>query len=183
MHPLFHTTIGDAIASSTSSFTAFFSLLLSFVLIFGLSASVQSQFTSSTAVSTGQQRHFTGTDTSTTNDFQVLILGGGVAGVTAAEILHRRGIDNFKIVEARDTLGGRMKSFTFGTAGREYVLETGATWIHGTQTKNGPSNPIYDLARKYDLLTHPNIYRGSAGISMYTISKRVHTDVVNCSNL
>jgi monoamine oxidase len=79
----------------------------------------------------------------------------------AAETLHRRGIDNFKIIEARETLGGRMKSFSFGAAGREYVLELGADWIHGTQTDNGPSNPIFDLARKHNLLTQPNHYRGS----------------------
>jgi polyamine oxidase len=84
----------------------------------------------------------------------------------AAETLHRRGIDNFKIIEARETLGGRMKSFSFGAAGREYVLELGADWIHGTQTDNGPSNPIFDLARKHNLLTQPNHYRGS--MSMFS---------------
>ncbi|KAH9968000.1 amine oxidase [Russula dissimulans] len=176
MRPLFHTTIDATISSSTSPLTAFVSLLLSSVRIFGLYSLVglgvftftQSHFTSGIAVSNEQQSHFTGTDTSTSiNDVQVLILGGGVAGVIAAETLHRRGIDNFKIVEARDALGGRMKSFTFGAAGREHVLETGATWIHGTRTKNGPSNPIYDLARKYNLLTHPNIYHGGAGMTTY----------------
>jgi polyamine oxidase len=80
----------------------------------------------------------------------------------AAETLHRRGIDSFKIIEARETLGGRMKSFSFGTAGREYVLELGADWIHGTQTDDGgPSNPIFGMARKHNLLTQPNHYHGS----------------------
>jgi len=74
---------------------------------------------------TTQQSHVT-----EPSDFQILILGGGVTGVMAAETLHRRGIDNFKIIEAREALGGRMKSFSFGAAGREYVLELGADWIH-----------------------------------------------------
>ncbi len=55
---------------------------------------------------------------------RVLILGGGVAGVIAARTLHERGIDNFVIVEARNELGGRMKSQTF--AG--YTIELGANW-------------------------------------------------------
>ncbi|KAI0303520.1 amine oxidase [Multifurca ochricompacta] len=106
-----------------------------------------------------EQSHVTGT-----NDFQVLILGGGVAGVMAAETLHHRGIDNFKIIEARSVLGGRMKNFLFGVPGRQYVLELGADWIHGTQANNGPSNPIFDLARKHNLSTQPNHYRGSMTI-------------------
>ncbi|KIO17972.1 hypothetical protein M407DRAFT_32355 [Tulasnella calospora MUT 4182] len=38
--------------------------------------------------------------------YDVLILGGGVAGVTTAQQLHEAGIDYFLIVEARDDLGG-----------------------------------------------------------------------------
>jgi Flavin containing amine oxidoreductase len=163
MHLLFYTTFGDVIATSTPSLTVSLSLFLSILLrIFRLSTPVglgvfspQSHLTSGLAVPM-EQGHVTGT-----SDFQVLILGGGVTGVMAAETLHRRGIDNFKIIEARETLGGRMKSFLFGAAGREYVLELGADWIHGTQTNNGPSNPIFDLARKHNLSTQPNHYRGS----------------------
>ena len=124
---------------------AFSSLLLS----------VLPQTTSGIAIP-AEQNHFT-----TTHDHQILILGGGVAGVMAAETLHRRGIDNFKIIEARSTLGGRMKSFSFGAPGRQHVLELGADWIHGTQTNDGPSNPIFDLALKHNLSTQPNNYRGS----------------------
>ncbi|KAI9511355.1 amine oxidase [Russula earlei] len=162
MHLRSVTVINDAIASSIPTLTASFSLRLLFVRILGLSVlfglglfSRQPQFTSGIAIPT-KQSHFTDT-----NDFQVLILGGGVTGVIAAETLHRRRIDNFKIIEARPTLGGRMKSFSFGAASRQYVLELGAEWIHGTQTNNGPSNPIYDLARKNNLSIQPNHYRGS----------------------
>jgi hypothetical protein len=165
MHLLSDTIFSDALASSTHSLTASLSLLLSIVRILrpstpdglaGLS-SPPSLITSNIAAP-AQQCHVTEPSTS---DFQVLILGGGVTGVMAAETLHRRGIDNFKIVEAREMLGGRMKSFSFGAAGREYVLELGADWIHGTQADNGPSNPIFDLARKHNLLTQPNHYHGS----------------------
>ena len=163
MHLLFDTIVGDAIASSTPSLTAFPGIFLSLLRILPLSIpaglglfSPQSQ---GIAVPTGQS-HFTGT-----SNPQVLILGGGVAGVMAAEALHRRGIDDFKIIEARETLGGRMKSFSFGAADRPYVLELGADWIHGTQTNDGPSNPIFELARKHNLSTQPNHYRGSMSTS------------------
>lgn len=157
MHLLFYTIFDD-----DHPFTAFLSLLLSIVRILRLSTPVglelfspQSYLASGMAVPTAQA------SATGTSDFQVLILGGGVTGVMAAETIHRRGVDNFKIIEAREVLGGRMKSFSFGAAGREYVLELGADWIHGTQTNNGPSNPIFDLARKHNLSTRPNHYRGS----------------------
>ena len=94
-------------------------------------------------------------------DAQVLILGGGVAGVIAARTLHEKGIDNFKIVEARSELGGRLQSFTFGPLGKEYTLELGANWIQGTQVGNGLENPIYKLAIKHNLSTAPSDYYGS----------------------
>ena len=40
---------------------------------------------------------------------QVVIIGGGLSGLTAARALHRAGID-FQLIEARDRLGGRILS-------------------------------------------------------------------------
>jgi len=132
MHLLSDMIFSDALASSTHSLTASLSLLLSIVRILrpstpdGLAGlSSPASLITSNVAAPAQQSHVT-----EPSDFQVLILGGGVTGVMAAETLHRRGIDNFKIIEARETLGGRMKSFSFGAAGREYVLELGADWIH-----------------------------------------------------
>jgi len=174
MHLLFDTTIG-AVALSTPSPSAFLSLFLSVVRILRLYTpvglgivSTQSQ---GIAVPT-KQAHFTDH-----SDTQVLILGGGVAGIMAARALHDRGMDNFKVIEAWETLGGRMKSISFGVTDRQYVLELGADWIHGTQTNNGPSNPIFDLARKHNLSTQPNHYRGSMSTS--SISIAVLTDAID----
>jgi hypothetical protein len=156
----------DALASSNNSLIASLSLLLSIVQILGPSSTPDglarlsdppSRIISNIAAPSTQQSNVT----ERSSDFQVLILGGGITGVMAAESLHRRGIDNFKIIEACETLGGRMKSFSFGAAGREYVLELGADWIHGTRTDDGPSNPIFDLARKHNLLTQPNHFHGN----------------------
>lgn len=145
MRLLSESIIEDVFAFCPPSLAAFSSLLLS----------VLPQSTSGIAVP-AEQNHFT-----STHDHQILILGGGVAGVMAAATLHSRGIDNFKIIEARNTLGGRMKSVSFGAPDRQYVLELGADWIHGTQTDDGPSNPIFDLALKHNLSSQPNHYRGS----------------------
>ncbi|KAI9461925.1 amine oxidase [Lactarius psammicola] len=86
-------------------------------------------------------------------DTQVLILGGGVAGIIAARKLAAQGITDFIIVEARDELGGRMRSTKFGAPNHQMTVELGANWIHGTQEGNGPANPILELARKHNLTT------------------------------
>ncbi|KAF7361326.1 Amine oxidase [Mycena sanguinolenta] len=85
------------------------------------------------------------------NHRSVLILGGGVAGIIAARTLHEQGIDDFLIVEARDELGGRLRSKRFGADNRRVTVELGANWIQGTQEGNGPTNPILALARKHGL--------------------------------
>ncbi|CAK5274029.1 unnamed protein product [Mycena citricolor] len=89
-------------------------------------------------------------------DTKVLILGGGVSGVIAARTLHEQGIDDFVIVEARDELGGRMRSRSFGAPGKAVTVELGANWIQGTQTGTGPANPILTLANKYGVKTAPS---------------------------
>lgn len=64
-------------------------------------------------------------DIEVTQKVKVLILGGGVSGVLAARTLHDHGIEDFKIIEARDELGGRLKSFTFGVPGNQHTVELG----------------------------------------------------------
>ncbi|PSR86942.1 hypothetical protein PHLCEN_2v5290 [Hermanssonia centrifuga] len=91
-------------------------------------------------------------------DAKVLVLGGGVAGVIAARTLHEQGISEFIIVEARHELGGRLMSHTFGVPGREYTVELGANWVQGTQSGNGPENPIWTLAKKHGLQTQHSSY-------------------------
>lgn len=113
---------------------------------------------------------------SSPNDNRVLILGGGVAGLHAAQTLHQQGVDDFIIIEARTELGGRMKNFTFGASGREYVLEAGANWIHGTQTGDGPTNPIYKLAQKHNLTMQQSDYFGSMSMSPTSRHLRMGAD-------
>ncbi|KAJ6619021.1 hypothetical protein B0H10DRAFT_2176066 [Mycena sp. CBHHK59/15] len=106
---------------------------------------------------------------------KVLILGGGVAGIIAARTLHERGVD-FEIIEARDELGGRMKSHAFGGV----VVEAGANWVQGTQAGSGPANPIFELAKKHGIMTQYNDFFGS--ITTFDTSGQVDfLDVFNRS--
>lgn len=79
---------------------------------------------------------------------RVLILGGGVAGIIAARTLREHGVDNFVIIEAREELGGRMRSHLF--AG--HTVELGANWVQGIRIDaSGSLNPILELVKKHEL--------------------------------
>lgn len=62
------------------------------------------------------------------DSYDVVVIGGGFAGVTAARELRQRG-QSVLIVEARDRLGGR--TWTSEFAGRS--VEMGGTWVHWLQ--------------------------------------------------
>src|SRR5262245_59099182 len=57
------------------------------------------------------------------SDFEVVVVGGGAAGIGAARKLHESGV-NCLLVEARDRLGGR--AWTIGRSG--FTLDLG--WLH-----------------------------------------------------
>ena len=81
----------------------------------------------------------------TCSDAQVLILGGGMAGVSAANRLAELGITDFIILEAQDRLGGRMRT-------EELVpgvnVNVGANWIQGVDPAAPRLHPIFDLAER-----------------------------------
>ena len=108
------------------------------------------------AIATSSSRG-SSTPVSDSNHYKVLILGGGVTGVIAARTLHQNGIDDFLIVDALDQLGGRMMNYTFA----DKTIELGPNWIQGTQTGNGPANPIFELAKKHNVKTQFNDWFGS----------------------
>uniref|UniRef100_A0A1X7U135 Uncharacterized protein n=1 Tax=Amphimedon queenslandica TaxID=400682 RepID=A0A1X7U135_AMPQE len=46
-------------------------------------------------------------------DAEVLIFGAGTAGVTAARVLNDQNLNSFKVLEAYDKIGGRIRNITF----------------------------------------------------------------------
>ncbi|KAJ9205644.1 hypothetical protein DTO021D3_2250 [Paecilomyces variotii] len=97
---------------------------------------------------------------------KVAILGGGTAGITAAQALTNASIHDFIIVEYNADIGGRVAHTDFGkdTNGNPYTVELGANWVQGLGSAGGPENPIWTLAKKYNLT---NTYSDYSSILTY----------------
>ena len=67
----------------------------------------------------------------------VLILGAGIAGITAARTLQVNGIDNFLVLEATSQVGGRIR------ADPDTGVELGASWIHGIDPHAKSLHPLW----------------------------------------
>ncbi len=72
-----------------------------------------------------------------------IVVGAGIAGLTAARLLHSAG-QRVVVLEARDRVGGRM--WTDRTAG--FCVDRGASWIHGLT-----GNPLTDLVPAFGVET------------------------------
>ena len=57
---------------------------------------------------------------------KVLILGGGLSGITAAKTLLDNNIKDFYILEGQDYIGGRIHAAQF----EGVTIEEGANWLH-----------------------------------------------------
>ncbi|XP_071106056.1 spermine oxidase-like [Haliotis cracherodii] len=75
---------------------------------------------------------------------RVVVIGGGLAGLSAAEHLKKAGVTGICVLEASHRCGGRMKTMVFG----EGIVELGANWIHGATL----SNSVFTLAAQNNLL-------------------------------
>lgn len=99
--------------------------------------------------------------TTTSYDYDIIILGAGMTGISTAHTLFSNGITNFLIIEAQDYIGGRLKTIEFNN----YSFNAGASWIEGAcltfdtnpdlcsydyQTPT-EINPMFTLAQKYNL--------------------------------
>ncbi|POA65836.1 FAD-dependent oxidoreductase [Pseudomonas sp. GW531-T4] len=85
----------------------------------------------------------------------VVIIGAGLAGLTAARDLQQAGCRSFVVLEARDRVGGRTLNHDLGSG---YVSEAGGQWIGPGQTA------VADLARELEVGTFPTYYEGSTVI-------------------
>ena len=74
--------------------------------------------------------------------YNVLILGAGMAGISAAKTLYDAGIRDFRVLEASERIGGRLLATKFDGA----YIELGGNWVHGTE-----NNPIWTLVQQAEL--------------------------------
>ncbi|XP_069000868.1 peroxisomal N(1)-acetyl-spermine/spermidine oxidase [Embiotoca jacksoni] len=74
----------------------------------------------------------------------IVIIGCGISGISAAHRLVKAGFHHVRILEATARSGGRIKTGRLG----DNIVEIGANWIHGPSEEN----PVFCLARQYGLL-------------------------------
>lgn len=78
-----------------------------------------------------------------TETVDVLILGGGMAGISAAKALSDNGITNFIVLEAQSVIGGRVRSRELSPGVK---IEEGANWIQGADPDQENMHPLFQLA-------------------------------------
>jgi len=82
---------------------------------------------------------------------RVLVVGGGLAGLTTARNLIAAGIDSVLVLEAQDRVGGRTLNLSVGNG---HVVEGGGEWIGPGQDR------IAQLARELKIDTFSAYYDG-----------------------
>jgi spermine oxidase len=86
---------------------------------------------------------------------KIVIVGAGLAGVTALAELLDNGYRNVVVLEAQNRIGGRIETVPFGAN----VADLGAQWVHGEKY-----NIIFEMVSRYGLLDKsPNAWLGSGG--------------------
>lgn len=92
--------------------------------------------------------------------YDVVIIGGGLAGLTTAYELEKAGVSNILILEAKDRVGGRTLNIAVEGG---YVAEGGGQWIGPTQTA------ITDLMTALGISSFPS----------YTVGEDLNLDPLN----
>jgi spermine oxidase len=70
----------------------------------------------------------------------VIVIGAGVAGISAAVKLIENGFEDVKILEAENRIGGRLLSVPFGS--KNEIIDLGAQWVSA-------KNEVYDLLKDH----------------------------------
>ena len=107
-------------------------------------------------------------------DANVLILGAGMAGISAGKTLSDNGITSFLILEGGDDIGGRVKETQFGGV----TVELGANWIQGLFSNGSmEKNPLWLLKTQFEL--RGNISNNYDLVVYDVMGNRVPSDVLD----
>jgi monoamine oxidase len=101
-------------------------------------------------IATDQLHAAQSTQSNPDNRSDVVVVGAGFAGLSAARALLRQG-KKVVVIEARDRVGGRVKAAKI--AGR--AIDAGGMWVGPTQTR------LLDLIKEYGLHTVPQFETGN----------------------
>ena len=85
-----------------------------------------------------------GTCSKSNLDADVLILGGGITGISAAKTLYDRGVTNFLVIEALPQLGGRIRTVEL-RPGSGIMINAGASWIQGYDPLQPGLHPLIQI--------------------------------------
>lgn len=95
-------------------------------------------------------------------EVDVIIIGAGWSGMSAAHHLAQNNENSFLVLEASNRTGGRTHAFEFGDPSvGKFVFEQGSNWVCGSglirSDSDAPTvrtNPMLDLAQKEGLTTY-----------------------------
>ena len=99
-------------------------------------------------------------------DTDVVVIGAGLAGLTAARELIRLGKDSLIVLEARDRVGGRTLNLPIGGG---HIVEGGGEWIGPGQDR------IAQLANQLKVQTFPAFYEGD---TTFDVLNKVSTGLI-----
>ncbi len=100
-------------------------------------------------------------------DYEVIVIGAGYAGLTAARNLIRGG-KKVLLLEARDRVGGRV--YTHHTS-QGYYMDKGAGWIGPTQDR------MYALLKEFNISALPT-YTSGKSIFYYNDKKKRYSGLI-----
>ncbi|KAJ8319019.1 hypothetical protein KUTeg_004110 [Tegillarca granosa] len=108
---------------------------------------------------------------------EIIIIGAGAAGISAAHHLYSNGFRNLRILEASDRIGGRINTITFGHDDNSMV-ELGANYIHGADEKNS----MFKLAESRGMLDSFVLYDRIEGLFYSEDGRLLDKELVKQAN-
>jgi len=84
----------------------------------------------------------------------VVIIGAGWAGISAAATLKKKGIEKFRVLEAKGHIGGRSFTHHENWEGHDVACDLGSMWI-----QNAKGNLLNEYIKKYKIPTHVSKFK------------------------